>query len=402
MSQDVKCLSVGQRVMSVPISESSRRGVVRADAVELREVNASELMEWGPELEARFIVARFLSRARGRQRRGGASGLDHQRLEMRLACRVTGGEALLHVVEGCHILPEPKDVFRSIVPRERGDDLGLGRVAPIVAVLGELLRVAVAGHDVAKDPQPRDTRDVTHDEGQLDVHLHQRLLHALDIGPRRLDEGLAVSEIRAEGDDAISGPEAAAQKADDVQVAEPFAIRDITLASRYVLDVAGVHEEDREAARLQDLVEGDPVHPGGFHRDTGHAAGREPVGEALEIAGKRRERSDRCGIAIGRDGDKVFGRPAIDSGRIRIDVFQDGGRDTGLRCVTTALAFHGRLLYTVRYASGNRDADEWQSPKRDHAGGRVTSDDAANPRATLTHGLTAPVAARPRFLGASP
>jgi hypothetical protein len=31
---------------------------------------------------------------------------------------------------------------------------------------------------------------------------------------------------------------------------------------------------------------------------------------------------------------------------------------------------------------------------------RVTSDDAANPRATLTHGLIAPVAARPRFLEA--
>src|SRR5438046_10094638 len=62
------------------------------------------------------------------------------------------------------------------------------------------------------------------------------------------------------------------------------------------------------------------------------------------------------------------------------------------------MAFHGRLLYTWRQPpgtgmrmSGNL-LNGITSRKR-----RVTSDDAANPRATLTYGLTAPVAARPRF-----
>ena len=105
------------------------------------------------------------------------------------------------------------------------------------------MRIGATGHDVAEDLQSRDARDVAHHEGQLHVHLHQRLLHTLDMGPRRLDQGLAVSEIRAEGDDAIGGPEAAALKADAVQVAKPFAIRHITFPSRHVLDVAGVHEE---------------------------------------------------------------------------------------------------------------------------------------------------------------
>src|SRR2546428_8583792 len=62
------------------------------------------------------------------------------------------------------------------------------------------------------------------------------------------------------------------------------------------------------------------------------------------------------------------------------------------------MAFHGRLLYTWQQPpgtgmrmSGNL-LNGITSRKR-----RVTSDDAANPRATLTYGLTAPVAARPRF-----
>ena len=101
------------------------------------------------------------------------------------------------------------------------------------------------------------------------------------------------------------------QETDDVQVAEPLAIRDVTFPARDILHVAGIHEEDGEATCVEDLVERDPVHPGGFHRDTGHAAGRQPVGQAMEITGERRERSDRRGVTIGRDGDEVLGRPTV-------------------------------------------------------------------------------------------
>ena len=87
----------------------------------------------------------------------------------------------------------------------------------------------------------------------------------------------------------------------------------------------------------------------------------------MEITGERRERPDRRGIAIGWYRDEVFGRPAIDPCGVRIDVVEDRWRDARFWRVTTALAFHPGLLYTLPYASGNRDADEWQSPKRDHA-----------------------------------
>src|SRR5471030_2730765 len=41
-SHDVKCSSVGQRVTSVPISESRRSAVYGPDAVDLREINARQ------------------------------------------------------------------------------------------------------------------------------------------------------------------------------------------------------------------------------------------------------------------------------------------------------------------------------------------------------------------------
>ena len=46
------------------------------------------------------------------------------------------------------------------------------------------------------------------------------------------DVGHLDGEIPAQGDDAIGGAEAPAQEAQDVEVAEPFAVRDIALASR--------------------------------------------------------------------------------------------------------------------------------------------------------------------------
>ena len=139
---------------------------------------------------------------------------------------------------------------------------------------------------------------------------------------RRLDQSLAVAQIRPEGDDAIRRAETPAQEADNMQVAEPFAIRHITLPPWHVLDVAGVHQEDREPASLQDLIERNPVDARGFHRDARHAAGREPVGQTMEIAGKRGKRSDRRRVTIRWHGDEVLGRPTIDASGVRVDAFE--------------------------------------------------------------------------------
>ena len=95
---------------------------------------------------------------------------------------------------------------------------------------------------------------------------------------------VAMPEIAAQGDDAVGGAEAPAQQPEDVQVAEPFAVGDITLAAGEILDVPRVDEDHLEAARVEDLEDRNPIDAGGFHRHVRDAAGRQPVGEPVEIA----------------------------------------------------------------------------------------------------------------------
>ena len=70
---------------------------------------------------------------------------------------------------------------------------------------------------------------------ELQIHLHQGLLHALGAGPGGLDQRLAVAEIGAEGDNAVRGPETPAQEAHAVEFADPLAVGDIGFSSGHVL-----------------------------------------------------------------------------------------------------------------------------------------------------------------------
>lgn len=92
--------------------------------------------------------------------------------------------------------------------------------------------------------------------GELEIHLDQRFLHTLNETARALNECRAVPEIPAQGNDAVGGAETPAQEAEDVEVAEPFAVRDITLAAREVLHVTRVDEDHLETAGIEDLEDG--------------------------------------------------------------------------------------------------------------------------------------------------
>ena len=170
-------------------------------------------------------------------------------------------------------------------------------------MLGKGVGVGTPRDDVAENAQPGDAGDVADHDGELEVHLDQRLLHPLDVGGGALDQGLAVAQIGAQGRDRSGRSEAAAQQPHAMQLLDPLAVHDIGLAARDVLHVPRVDEDDVEAARLEDLVEGDPVDPGGFHRHGGDAAGREPVGEAMEIRREGLERAHGGCVTVRGDGD---------------------------------------------------------------------------------------------------
>ena len=75
-----------------------------------------------------------------------------------------------------------------------------------------------------------------------------------------------------------------------------------------MLDVAGVHQEHLDPSRLEDLEHRNPVHPGRFHRDRGHANLLEPLGQSVELATERAKRPHRLLVAIGRDRYDMKGR----------------------------------------------------------------------------------------------
>ena len=213
-----------------------------------------------------------------------------------------------------------------------------------VAVLGEDVRVVLAGHEVTENLESGEADDVADDERQLEIHLDQALLHPPDVVPGGVHEDVAVAHEGAEGEDRRGGPEAAAQQADTVQLAQPLTVFDVA----HVFDVAGVDEEHLNAARFEDVVDRNPVDPGGLHRDAGDATGDEPIGEALEVGGEGPEALHRRGVPIGRDRHIVLAGAAVDAGDINLDAVEHGGGTTRPTRGTGAIVLHGMLLHTAR------------------------------------------------------
>jgi hypothetical protein len=83
--------------------------------------------------------------------------------------------------------------------------------------------------------------------------------------------------------------------------------------------VTRVNEHHVDTARLEDLIERDPVDAGGFHRHAGHTARRQPIGPAMEICGEGLEGAHGSRVPVGGYGDIVRVGTAIDARGIGVD-----------------------------------------------------------------------------------
>jgi hypothetical protein len=83
-----------------------------------------------------------------------------------------------------------------------------------------------------------------------------------------------------------------------VKLLEPLTVQDIGLATRDVLYMSRIDQEDLKATGFKDLKQGDPVHPCGFHGHGLNATLRKPVSERIEICRKTLERSNRVRVPI--------------------------------------------------------------------------------------------------------
>ena len=107
-----------------------------------------------------------------------------------------------------------------------------------------------------------------------------------------------------------------------MQLLQPLVVHDIGLPTGDILHVPSVYEHHIDTSGLEDLVERDPVHTGGFHGRTGHAAHRQPVRQAMEIGREGPERTHGCRVPAGGDGDVVGVGAAIDARGVGVDALQ--------------------------------------------------------------------------------
>ena len=217
-------------------------------------------------------------------------------------------------------LTQGEEVLFAPVAVQGFGDLGLAFLAAVVTVAGEHLGVALARHDGVEDRQTGDTGNVGDDVVQLHVHLVECLLDAQEMLAGSAHEALAMAHERTHRTDRGGGPEGGVEQAHAVEVLQPLAILDVTLASRHVLDVAGVDETHLEAAVLEDLEERDPVDPGGLHRHRSDGAGLEPIRQGLEIPGEGPEVADRLRVAFRGHRHVMDGGSKVDAGGIRVQL----------------------------------------------------------------------------------
>src|SRR5256714_10307249 len=68
-----------------------------------------------------------------------------------------------------------------------------------------------------------------------------------------------------------------------MKLAEPCGIAYICFAPRHVLGVTRIDQNDLEPVLLKNLVDRDPIDPGGFHRDTRNPTHFEPIRQFMQV-----------------------------------------------------------------------------------------------------------------------
>ena len=211
-------------------------------------------------------------------------------------------------------------MFGAEVALKRFGDVGFGVAAAVVAKFGELVRITFTGEDSADDGKAGLAGDIGDDEGEFEVHDLQSLVHMLNMLSTALDEGSAVAGVSSGGTGVFIRMERAAQEAEGMKLLDPLAILNIRFTTGDIFEMMSIDEFDIKAAVIKDFKDGYPVDAGGFHGDGGDAAGREPIGELMEVGGKGGEGTDGLVITVRGNTDPDFGGTDIETGGVKVDL----------------------------------------------------------------------------------
>jgi len=128
------------------------------------------------------------------------------------------------------------------------------------------------------------------------------------------EQHLAVAQVAAQHAPLVVWPEGPGAQPVGVQPLQPLTSEPSGCrAAGGALGVAGIDEEHLHAPGLSKFKHGHPVDPGGCHGAGGHATGKEPVGEGIEVGSEGAETAYGLRGAIRWDGHPVLGFADVDA-----------------------------------------------------------------------------------------
>ena len=160
----------------------------------LRQVDAENRVQCGPRIEGRR-VGRFVSMTSRRQpARGfgcGVSKTSQDNLDPQIALHDLGVVGVVKLQR----LSESKHVLLTPVSGQRGSDLLLRGMAAPITIGGQHGRISFTRNHGADDAHAGFARHVGHHVMELNVHLHQRLLHVLDMCRRVVQQPVPLPQV---------------------------------------------------------------------------------------------------------------------------------------------------------------------------------------------------------------
>jgi hypothetical protein len=162
-----------------------------------------------------------------------------------------------------------------------------------VAKFGEHGRVALAGEDGVEHAQAADSVELGENVVQAHIHQVERPLPLANVRGGHLEVILAQAVEAAPLADGLGWDEAGTQQAVAVEHGVPLAVAHVALAPREVARVRAMEEGDLEARALEQVVDGNPVHAGGFHGHGLDVLLFEPLAERAQLAAEGAKGLDR-------------------------------------------------------------------------------------------------------------
>jgi hypothetical protein len=312
-SQEAKCFALLKRDRSGPTSAITLQCRVGLDAIDAGEIDTAHPQQGRAQIELRGI-ARTSSFSLGLRWRF----MHEQALELALQLSITFFQrTVIGIVEADGLL-ERKQVLFAPVALERLDDVGFARTNALMAQLGQLPRVTLAGDDRAHDRLAALTGEVGDDIAQLHVHLGQCLLHVLDVLRLIADQHVTLAREHPQDTNLVLRPKRPREQPEAHQLLQPLTVEHVGLAPRHVLHMPGIDQIDAEAPALQQFIERDPIDAGGFHRHRIYRAGSQPLGQRFQILGEALELANRAFVPVRRYCHKMAGRANVNARRVRV------------------------------------------------------------------------------------